>query len=112
MTKTNWYLLIYRHLLVKSIRVPSVAINARAHVISVDWRLLCQEFYFDELRCRRAEKPWLRYAHMDATKAYTSGRSNYPDHHSSWTKWHLLEDARGEAWLFWDQLPADDSSLL
>lgn len=93
----------------KSIRIPSIAINHQTQVISVDWRLLCQGFYFDELRRRRAEKPWLRHVRVDdcssVVKIYTVRRDDF-------LGYHLPEEARGNGWLFWDQLPTGEYGFL
>jgi hypothetical protein len=94
---------------VKSIRISSVAINYQTQVISLDWRLLCQEFYFDELRRRRAEKPWLRHVRVDdrssVVKVYTSGEGDF-------LGYHVPEEARGDGWLFWDHSSTGDFRVL
>jgi hypothetical protein len=51
---------------VKSIRIPPIAINLQHKVISLDWRRLCQEFYSDERRLRRALYPRTRTAALNA----------------------------------------------
>lgn len=40
----------------KSIRIPSLAIDVHAQQITLDWRELCQEFLCDELKCRLNSK--------------------------------------------------------
>ena len=85
-----------------SIRVPSIAINERAQAISLDWRLLCQKFYFEELKLRRAEKPWLRYLSRDLASGVVRvdalGEKEFPGIGS----WAALENV-DDSWLFWDQ---------
>lgn len=41
----------------KTVRIPHIGISQQAPLISVDWLSLCQAFYVDELRLRRAHKP-------------------------------------------------------
>lgn len=95
----------------KSIRIPSMKIDVSAQELSIDWRLLCQRFYLNELKCRRATKPWIRYLSVDWTfdevRVHTTGDAQ---HYDSWPKSLLLDEMKRHGWLFWDKTPNNPTS--
>ncbi|KAH8716991.1 hypothetical protein GQ44DRAFT_751954 [Phaeosphaeriaceae sp. PMI808] len=43
----------------KCIRIPSLMIDVMGRTITLDWRQLCQDFWFDEFKCREKSKKLL-----------------------------------------------------
>ncbi|KAF2250614.1 hypothetical protein BU26DRAFT_266877 [Trematosphaeria pertusa] len=93
----------------RSIPIPSIAVNEQTRAISLDWRRLCQSFYLNELQCRRAAAPWLRYVSMDDASGDVRVHEDEDGyHHASFEGWRtqpFLEFLGREGWLFWDQAP-------
>lgn len=92
--------------------LQSVALDANLMEMSLDWRSLCQSFYYDELDIRRVASPWVRYVRRGERLGQVL------IHERGWELYRFvyldrleLFDACKERWIFWDSLPNNPNSI-
>ncbi|KAF2183840.1 hypothetical protein K469DRAFT_667557 [Zopfia rhizophila CBS 207.26] len=92
-----------------SIKIPFITLEREKQEIHADWRLLCQKFYYHELKTRRINKPELR--------DFSRGEKSYPlellDPRKDLNKIEGFQNGqkfRRDGWIFWDS-PKDSARI-
>jgi hypothetical protein len=86
----------------RRVSLPSVTLDPEKLEMSLHWRMLCQNFYYDELKMRRVARPWLRYLTRGPTSDQVLVQKGCEDRLLAVGHLELLEACRTEPWLFWD----------